>query len=355
MAHKLVALFALALVAFTHTTTARPQADHKQGDGWEWYCLGNCENSDLFAPRAKQRSNAGGFVLAGGGTDDDPAFKWMLKQGQYGHFVVIRTHGTDAYNEYVRDFGARAASTLIITSRAGSNNHFVNDIILSADSLFIAGGDQYEYWANWRNTRVQESLQTLINNGTCIGGTSAGMAVMGEFMYGVEDGESAQSAVVLQDPYDVTMSFGRGFLDIPLLKNLITDTHFVQRDRMGRSMAFLARIWTDYPDVQIVKGIACDEQTAVLGYQGTGTVVTRIDNVQPKWNDKHVAYFFLSKRPPTVCKPDTPLTFGKISVWRLHNNQTFDLINWTSNQGEYYELDVENGNLSSSDNSDQIY
>jgi hypothetical protein len=70
---------------------------------------------------------------------------------------------------------------------------------------------------------------------------------------------------------------------------------------------------------------------------------------------EHVAYFFLSKRPPTVCKPDTPLTFGKISVWRLHNNQTFDLINWTSNQGEYYELDVENGNLSSSDNSDQIY
>jgi hypothetical protein len=35
MAHKLVALFALALVAFTHTTTARPQAAHKQGDGWE--------------------------------------------------------------------------------------------------------------------------------------------------------------------------------------------------------------------------------------------------------------------------------------------------------------------------------
>jgi hypothetical protein len=35
MAHKLVALFALALVAFTHMTTAKPQAAHKQGDGWE--------------------------------------------------------------------------------------------------------------------------------------------------------------------------------------------------------------------------------------------------------------------------------------------------------------------------------
>jgi hypothetical protein len=53
--------------------------------------------------------------------------------------------------------------------------------------------------------------------------------------------------------------------------------------------------------------------------------------------------------------PDTPLTFGKISVWRLHNNQTFDLINWTSNQGEYYELDVEDGDLSSIGNGDQTY
>lgn len=62
----------------------------------------------------------------------------------------------------------------------GSNNDFVNDIILSADSLFIAGGDLYEYWTNWTNTRVQESVQMLVDNGTSIGGTSAGMAVMGE-------------------------------------------------------------------------------------------------------------------------------------------------------------------------------
>jgi cyanophycinase len=46
--------------------------------------------------------------------------------------------------------------------------------------LFIAGGDQYEYWTNWTNTRVQESVQMLVDNGTSIGGTSAGMAVMGE-------------------------------------------------------------------------------------------------------------------------------------------------------------------------------
>ncbi len=82
--------------------------------------------------------------------------------------------------QYVHAFGARTVSTLIITSIEGSNNDFVNDIILSAASLFIAGGDQYDYWTIWKDTRVQQSLQMRINNGTTIGGTSAGMAVLGE-------------------------------------------------------------------------------------------------------------------------------------------------------------------------------
>jgi cyanophycinase-like exopeptidase len=354
MTRKLL-LIALVISLLTVISVATAKSVHKQGDGWEWYCIGSCDTSDLLSTKPKARSNTGGIALIGGGTDDDPAFKWLLEQGQYGHFVVIRTHGSDAYNEYVNGLGARAASTLIISSRTGSNNGFVNDIILSADSLFIAGGDQYEYWTNWTNTRVQESVQMLVDNGTSIGGTSAGMAVMGEFVYTCANGTSAESPIVLKNPFDDTMSFGRHFLHMPIMKNIITDTHFRQYDRIGRSMAFLARIWTDYPDVGIVKGIACDEQTAVIVQGGSGHVMTLVNNPQSKWNDLHTAYFFLSKRPPAVCMPDTPLTFGKISVWRLHNNQTFDLINWTSNQGEYYELDVEDGDLSSIGNGDQTY
>jgi hypothetical protein len=69
-----------------------------------------------------------------------------------------------------------------------------------------------------------------------------------QFVYTCANGTSAESPIVLKNPFDDTMSFGRHFLHMPIMKNIITDTHFRQYDRIGRSMAFLARIWTDYPD-----------------------------------------------------------------------------------------------------------
>lgn len=39
----------------------------------------------------------------GGGVDCDDAFKWMIERSDQGDFVIIRSHGTDAYNQYVMD------------------------------------------------------------------------------------------------------------------------------------------------------------------------------------------------------------------------------------------------------------
>ena len=41
------------------------------------------------------------------------------------------------------------------------------------------------------------------------------------------------------------MLFSPGFLDLPLMNDIITDSHFAQRDRMGRLLAFMARLRQD--------------------------------------------------------------------------------------------------------------
>ena len=46
---------------------------------------------------------------------------------------------------------------------------------------------------------------------------------------------------VLADPYFRRVTLVREFLKVPHLENLITDSHFAKRDRMGRTRGYLAR------------------------------------------------------------------------------------------------------------------
>ncbi len=141
------------------------------------------------------------------------------------------------------------------------------EIIRKAEVVFIAGGDQANYVRGWKGTPVESAINDDIAAGKPIGGTSAGLAVEGEFVYGATgdqpDDKDLSSADVLPDPYFERVTLTRDFLKVPHLDNLITDSHFAKRDRMGRSLGFLARImkdgWNSSP-----REVAIDEKSAVL-------------------------------------------------------------------------------------------
>jgi len=278
----------------------------------------------------------------GGGTDVDEAFQWMIKGSGGGNFVIIRTSGSNGYNSYIYDFGGiQSVATLAITSIQGANDPFVVSQINGAEALFIAGGDQSTYVRLWNNTAVRTQLQALINRGAPVGGTSAGMAVLSQFIYTALL-NSATSDGALKDPYNPDVTLGSHFLDISVLKNVVTDTHFYQRDRMGRSLAFLARLIQDRmsPVGTFPFGIAADEQTGVLIDQtGLGTVVSRVRN--------HV-YFIKSTKAPTVCEQGIPLSISSLSVHRSASGETFNLVNWSGTGGIDYTLNVEQGVVTSS-------
>src|SRR5205823_2540236 len=265
-------------------------------------------------------STAAGTVLMGGSTDVDAAFQWMCDRSGGGDFLVIRATGTDAYNPYIQELcpGVNSVATLIIPNRAMASDPFVIATIQSAEALWIAGGDQSNYINFWMGTPVQDALNGLVARGVPIGGTSAGMNVLTEFVYSALASQGVTSSQALADPFSRYITLDRDFVNISLLQGIIGDPHFAARDRMGRDLAFMCRIyvngWSPAP-----RDIAVDERTALLiDERGTATV-TGTGSV----------YFMQAPGAPEVCQPKTPLTYQNIAVYRIESGGSFDLSRWT--------------------------
>src|SRR6201987_3424368 len=220
-------------------------------------------------------STTPGTLLGGGGTDVDAAYQWMCGLSGNGDFLVIRATGTDAYNPYIQQLcpNENSVATLIIPNRTAASDPFVISAIQNAEALWIAGGDQSNYINFWKGTPVQTALQGLIARSVPIGGTSAGMNVLSQFIYSALASQGVTSSQALADPFTRYITLDRDFVSIATVTGLIGEPHFVTRDRMGRDLAFLCRIflngWSATP-----RAISIDEQTALLiDGSGNGTVV----------------------------------------------------------------------------------
>jgi len=290
----------------------------------------------------------GGTAMIGGGKDVDNAFKWLIDRSGGGDVVVIRASGTDAYNPYIFALGnVNSVETLKIDSRELANNDTVANIIRNAEMLFIAGGDQSNYMRYWRGTKTLKAINYLLNvKHAPVGGTSAGCAILGGFYYSGEDG-SITADEALTDPYNLLVKvYNNDFLQAPYLKNVITDQHYITRNRQGRHVTFLSRIiknWSIYAN-----GIAADERTAVcMDANGQATII-----------GTSKAYFLLTdgNKPPETCEPNKPLTWnnrGKaIKVYEIQGtpdgNGSFDIAYFKQGKatgGKWYWWWVDNGKL----------
>jgi cyanophycinase len=308
--------------------------------GYKAYIVGNAgdaQQSPTLSP---------GLVLMGGGTDVDAAFQWMCERAGGGDFVVIRTTGTDAYNPYIQQLCPQMDSveTIIITTVAGANSAYVSSHIQNAEALWIAGGDQSTYMDLWRGTAVQTGANYLLNSKLApVGGTSAGLAVLSQFIYTGATG-SVTSSQALANPFHRYVTLDRDLFQSSLGANRIYDSHFVTRDRMGRSLVFLARIvnngWSTQP-----QGIGIDEQTAILVMpNGASTMV-----------GTGAAYFLQAPGAAQVISTGTPLTYLNIGVYKVPQGGTFNFSTWSGTGGVAYTLNVNNGALTSSQTGGNIY
>ena len=286
-----------------------------------------------------------GLILMGGGADVDAAIQWFLQRAGGGDIVVIRASGADGYNQYMYNMGGvNSVETIIIDSRAKADLAAVTQKIRNAEALFIAGGDQWNYVNYWKNSATEDAINYLINvKKVTVGGTSAGLAVLGSVYYSAQTG-SVTSALALINPYHRYVTLGHNdFIASALLQNTITDSHYSQRTRQGRHVTFLARMMKDFNYTNI-KGIGIDEQTAVCIDQAGIGKVFGINQAYFLQNESLAAETCLSGTPLTWNRSALAVKAYKINA-SLTGNGSFNATNWTFSGGTAYHYYVNNGVL----------
>ncbi len=287
-----------------------------------------------------------GICLMGGATESDPAMVWFLEKANGGDILVLRASGSDGYNDYFfSELGVTVNSveTLVITDSAGATDPYVLQQIGNAEAIWFAGGDQWNYVNFFKDNFVEQLLNEHVNiKGAPIGGTSAGMAILGDHYFSAQNG-TVTSAEALANPYDEKVAIGnQDFIQLPFLENTITDTHFDSPDRRGRSTAFLARIATD---MQVRSfGIASEEFTAVcIDEDGKAYVYGE----HPEFDD--FAYFMQANCTddfvPENCTEGNPLEWDRegeaVKVYKvpgtINGSNYFDLSDWTTGVGGTWE------------------
>jgi cyanophycinase len=307
------------------------------------------------------------LYLGGGGYDVDVAFQDVIDKirGCTGaacatkiDVVILRTTGSDGYNPYLMLMnGVDSVQTYVLTTVTDANRADVETAIKNAEFVFFAGGDQCTYVNVFKGTKVETATEYAYARGAAIGGTSAGMAIMGQYTYNACSG-SATSAAALANPYDKTITFTYGFFDFGYVAQTITDQHFVVRDRMGRLLAFLARQIKD-GKTTTAWGIAANEETtAVVAKNGLVTVIRNdgvngVDTPIPPASVNAVTHFILADHAPVRCVSRQSLSYTGYKVWKRTYGQTFDLANKPTTPD--YTIDVVNGVITVNGNGGSVY
>jgi len=240
--------------------------------------------------------------------------------------VVIRASGEGGLNPvFMALDGVDSAQSFVITDRQSSSRPDVVKAVHDAEIVWFAGGDQCNYIHWVKGTPVQHAVEQVYKRGGGVGGNSAGLAIQGEIAYDACPDVSAVSKDVLADPYSRDVSLSTGFFRWPALKGIITDTHFHERDRFGRSVVFLARSFAGKP----LYGLGVDEDTSIVAGKVYGP---------------GAAYLLLVDHPAEVLERGKPLTYRGLKVWKFKAGDTIDFAHRPATG--FRTLDVVDGKLS---------
>jgi len=331
-------LFTILLISFFASTT--------DAQDYTYYSMG--DTTDVSP------STEFGICLMGGATEDDNGSTWFLNKSGGGNIVVIRASGGDGYNDYFfNDLGVSVQSveTIVFNNANASTDPLIQRRLENAEAIWIAGGDQYIYETYWKNTPIGNILNNHVTiKEAPIGGTSAGMAILGEHYFSAEI-SSVTSATALSNPFDPGVSLETDFLSMPFLSNTITDTHYDNPDRKGRHTSFLARLTAENGETAMY-GIAANEYVAIcIDESGLAAVF----GGYPAFPD--AAYFIRMNclnDQPEILETGTPLTWNTnneaLFVFKANatadGSSTFNLSDWTSASGGNWEnWNVTNGIL----------
>ena len=128
------------------------------------------------------------------------------------------------YAKALGHLGAENVGVINIETREKANDIEVLDRIKNADVIFFTGGDQLRLTSIFGGTAIHDLLlEKYLQEDFLYVGTSAGAACASKYM--IYQGSSREALL----KGEIKITSGLGFMD-----NVIIDTHFVQRGRIGR-------------------------------------------------------------------------------------------------------------------------
>lgn len=224
----IVVVLAVAVLCFKHWVSQPPV------DRWDEIDFVN-------------RFGGGSLVIAGGGhLPPEIRRRFLALAGGLDRtiLVIVPAFVADAGQieslcEPWRELGLKRVQVLQAGSRDEANLATFGQSLDEATGVWLSGGQQERLSALYAGTLVEAKLQSLLERGGVVGGTSAGAAAMTKVM--IEQGTDEASE-------------GRGF---DLLRDAIVDQHFLRRSRLNRMIGLLDA----HPD-RVAFGI--DESTALV-------------------------------------------------------------------------------------------
>lgn len=250
-------------------------------------------------------------VLMGGGGEHDDAMVRFLEGAAGGDVVVLRASGSlTSYPSYFQSLSPSpppaSAVTVKSTVPTSADDPAALCWVGGGEALWLAGGNQWDYLGGWP-PELHEALAQANARGVAMGGTSAGAVSLGEAAFDAEHG-TVTSAEALADPLLPDVSVSYPSFALAELQGVLVDSHFMDRDREGRLLAFLARFLTEKSRAEVV-GIGLDEGVALVIQDGTYRVFAP---------PGHAAWLYRI-RGPAVVEAGIPLSLSGILRARLNH------------------------------------
>ncbi|PKP53889.1 MAG: hypothetical protein CVT92_01620 [Bacteroidetes bacterium HGW-Bacteroidetes-1] len=186
-------------------------------------------------------SQNGRMLLVGGGSEKNAASGWSVPAYRWaaeGKRVAVIGYSTGSLANYLKQYcGASFAKEFVITSRDSANSQILFDTLLTYQVVFFRGGDQFDYYQYYKNTKLQEAAEHIYQNGGTLAGTSAGMHILSSVLFTAENG-TVYPYEAIENPNNPYMTLANDFFDF--FPGYIFDTHFSERGRFGRLVGFMA-------------------------------------------------------------------------------------------------------------------
>ncbi len=218
----------------------------------------------LFWSATAQR---GHLMIVGGGSEsnDYPTswnaepYQWAVDQSKNKKVAVLHYSSTSSWLEdyFMNHCDATEAKSYVVNS-SNANSSALMEELMGYDVFFFRGGNQEVYYEDYNGTLMEQTIKDKYEDGGVIGGTSAGLAILSGVIFYAGHG-SVYSDEVIKNFNDNDITLADDFLDF--MPGYLFDSHFRDRGRLGRLVAFLSNYYKT--QAELITGIGVDGTTAL--------------------------------------------------------------------------------------------